>query len=263
MRVVFFIMISVFLVSCQKVVSVHLDSSEAQYVIVGTVNGGVQGCSVSISQTKDFSEDNDFPGISGATVTIANNGVNYALTDNNDGVYKTDAITGVPGDTYDLTVVLGGTTYTASSTMPQLVAFDSMYVSQSAFSGKSHMTVVYQDPAGIANYYRFVQYVNGNKEKTIFVSDDEFTDGNLTRNQLNYSNDTDDKKRDIDAGDSVRVDMMCIDQAVYNYWYSLSSGATGDSQSASPSNPVTNIKGGNVMGYFGAQTLQSRTILVQ
>jgi hypothetical protein len=242
---------------------VHLDSSETEYVIVGTVTGGVQGASVSITQTKDFSEDNDFPGVSGAVVTVTHNGVTYTLIDSSDGVYKTDSITGVPGDTYSLSILLNGVQYTATSTMPQPVSMDSMYISKGTFSNKNFVTVMYQDPASIANYYRFVQYVNGNKEKSIFVSDDEFTNGNLVRNQLNFNNDTDDKKRDINAGDSVRVDMMCIDQAVYNYWYSLNSGATGDSQSASPANPVSNIKGGTVIGYFSAQTLESKTILVK
>ena len=263
MRILFFIATVVFFSSCQKVISVHLDSSESEYVIVGTVTGGIQGCSVSITTTKDFSADNDFTGVSGATVSISNNGRTYTLTDNNDGVYKTDSITGAIGQTYDLTVSVGGQTYTATSTMPEQVPLDSIYISKATFSNKNRVTVVYQDPAGIPNYYHFVQYVNDNKEKSIFVSDDEFTDGNLVRNDLYYNNDTDDSKRDIVSGDSVRIDMLCIDQAVYNYWYSLNSGATGDSQSASPANPVTNIKGGTTTGYFSAQTLQSMTILVK
>ncbi len=57
--------------------------------------------------------------------------------------------------------------------------------------------------------------------------------------------------------------MMCIDAAVYKYWYSfLTGGASGDSNSASPANPVTNIKGG-ALGYFSAHTLQTKTVVVQ
>jgi hypothetical protein len=55
--------------------------------------------------------------------------------------------------------------------------------------------------------------------------------------------------------------MICNDAAVYTFWYSLSSGATGANESASPANPVSNISGGAV-GYFSAQTIQRKTILV-
>ena len=55
--------------------------------------------------------------------------------------------------------------------------------------------------------------------------------------------------------------MICNDAAVYKFWYSLNNGATGTGESASPSNPVSNISGG-VIGYFSAQTIQSRSIKV-
>ena len=106
-----------------------------------------------------------------------------------------------------------------------------------------------------------MQYVNGKKEKTVFVDNDEFTDGQTIKSQLNFNNDTNDPARDIKTGDSLTLQMLCIDAAVYKYWYSLNDGATGANQSASPANPVSNITGGSAVGYFSAQTLQSRTIL--
>ena len=64
------------------------------------------------------------------------------------------------------------------------------------------------------------------------------------------------------SGDQVTVDMLCLDPAVYKYWYSLDRGATGGGISgATPANPVTNISGG-ALGYFSAHTLQSKTMVV-
>ena len=145
--------------------------------------------------------------------------------------------------------------------MPQPVPLDSFYVSTGRLTTKKYVTVIYKDPVGVPNYYRFIQYVNGRKEKSIFADNDEFTDGQKVKSQLEYNNDTDDAKRDIVSGDSVRIEMICTDAAVYKYWYSLNDGASGDSQSASPANPVTNISG-SVMGYFSAQTVQGKTIKV-
>ena len=245
--------------SCQKVIDVKLDSSEAQYVIVGTVTDQPGSCQVSITQTKSFSDDNNFPGVSGAIVTVENNGVVTPLTEQGNGIYQTNSITGLPGQTYQLVVNIKGQVFTSGSTMPQPVDLDSLYISAGRLSDKNYVTVIYKDPAGVPNYYRFIQYVNGKKEKSIFADDDEFTDGQRVRSQLQYDNDTDDKSRDITSGDSVRIEMICIDAAVYKYWYSLNDGATGASQSASPANPVSNISG-SVMGYFSAQTVRGKTI---
>ena len=248
--------------SCQKVISVKLDTASTQYVIVGTLTDQPGVCQVSVTQSKSFSENNSFPGVSGATVTIENNGVTTPLPETSSGVYQTTALTGIPGNTYHLTVTIGSQLFTASSTMPQPVALDSIYTSTESLSNKKYITVVYHDPAGISNYYHFVQYVNGKKEKTIFADSDEFTDGQTIKSQLTFNNDNSDPARDIKTGDSVTLTMFCTDAAVYKYWFSLNNGATGSSQSASPANPVSNISGESVTGYFSAQTFQTRTILV-
>ena len=56
--------------------------------------------------------------------------------------------------------------------------------------------------------------------------------------------------------------MYCIDMAAYNFWYSLTQGALGQSQSASPGNPISNITGGAI-GYFSAQTFEAKNIAVK
>jgi len=262
MRSVFFFSLLILLLnSCQKVIDVNLNSTAAEYVIVGKVTDQPGTCQVSITRSKNFSDDNQFPGISGAAVTIENNGVVTSLPETDSGVYSAGSLVGQPGETYILTIHLGTSTFTAASTMPQPVGPDSIYVSPGRLTTKKYVTVIYRDPPGIANYYHFIQYVNGKKEPSIFVSDDEFTDGQTVKSQLDFNNDTNDPARDIKSGDSVRIDMICNDAAVYKYWYSLNDGATGTSQSASPANPVTNISGG-ALGYFTAQTVRSMSIKV-
>jgi len=262
MRFVFFFSFFVLsLSSCQKVININLNSTAAEYVIVGKITDQPGMCEVSITRSKNFSDDNQFPGISGATVTIENNGVVTSLPETDSGVYSTASLMGQPGETYILNVRLGAATFTASSTMPQPVGPDSVYVSTGRLTTKKYVTVIYKDPPGVANYYHFIQYVNGKKEPSIFVSDDEFTDGQTAKPQLDFNNDNDDPARDIKSGDSVRLDMICNDAAVYKYWSSLNDGATGTGQSASPANPVTNISGG-ALGYFSAQTVRTKSIKV-
>jgi len=261
MRSAFLLLIPIFLAGCQKVISVNLNSTEKKYIITGKVTDQPGECQVSITRTKDFSENNQFPGVSGATVTVEDQGIITTLQETGSGLYTSNTLTGQPGHTYLLTIHLGGETFSSSSTMPQPVILDSIYVSTARLSNTKYVTVLYKDPLNIANYYHFIQYINGEKEATIFVSDDEFTDGQTVKSQLEYNNDTDDTTRDIKKGDSVSIDMICNDAAVYKFWYSLSNGATGANESASPANPVSNISGGAV-GYFSAQTIQRKSVLV-
>lgn len=256
------IAVTLLLSACTRVIDVHLNSAASKYVIEGVVTDQPGGTSITITQTKDFSSDNTFSGVSGATVTIVNNGSSYQLTESSPGVYTNSALTGVPGNTYTMQVILDGVSYTAASTMPNpVVGMDSIYVHTGTLTTKKYVTVVFTDPAGIPNYYRWVQYVNGHLEKTVFLGDDEFTDGLTIHDQLDFNNDTNDPNRDLNTGDSVRIDMINMDSTVYQYWYALQRNADGSGQSASPANPAGNITGG-CLGYFSAQGVRTRSLYI-
>ncbi len=253
------------LCSCEKVIQLDLNDSVAKYVIEAVIADQPGSCRVLLTQTKDFDENNTFNGISGAQVTISdNNGNPQTLLETSAGVYEALSLTGFSLHTYLLTVKVSGQVYTATSTMPARVRFDSLYISERSFFDEKNKfaTVFYNDPAGQQNAYRFIQYVNGVKEKTIFVRDDDANDGRpIQRTLLYFYDDNEKEQRQIKTGDSVRVDFLNIAYPVYKYWYSLGESSTGDSQSATPGNPVTNIQGG-ALGYFSAHTVESKTVVV-
>jgi len=252
---------AVLMTSCTKVIDVNLNSVAKKYVIEGYVDNFGGPAQVSITQTKDFDENNDFPGVSGAEVTISDNGADaIQLTESNAGFYETGKLQGIVGHTYTLTVKIDGETFTASSTMPQQVTFDSIFVeNREVFDGtKPVVNVVYQDPVGKGNGYHFIEYRNNKRTKTIFASSDDFTDGNkITRPLLTFDEEDDEQ---LKSGDVVNVVMECIDRPVYKYWYSLDAAA-GSGNSATPANPVSNISGG-ALGYFSAHTSEVKTITV-
>lgn len=254
----------VFISSCEKVIDVDLNSVAKKYVIEGNITDQPGVCQVKITQTKDFNEDNTFPGVSGAVVTVSDNGgTPVVLTETSTGVYETSSFTGTTGHTYTLTVNVGGQTFTAPSTMPVLVPIDSIYIDERTFFGdlRKVPTLMYKDPLGKGNGYHFIEYKNGVRESTIFVRNDDFTDGNDNSTALlSFGNDDDDDDQ-IKTGDTIRVVTECIDVAGYKYWSSLEA-ASGNSNNATPANPVTNITGG-ALGYFSAHTAEERTIVVQ
>lgn len=261
-----FLIFAALLCSCDKVIDIKLNNSATKYVVEGVVTNEAGGAQVLLSQTKNFSDNNDFNGVDGATITIEGNGALNVCTAAGNGVYQANTLIGVPGNTYKLTINIKGNTFTATCTMPQIVTLDSVYVTTDNLntnkdgSIRKYATVEYKDPASVKNYYRFIQYLNGKKEKSIFVNNDEFTNGQEVNNPLSFNNDNDDPARNIKKGDKLNIDMLCIDEAIYKYWYSLVDGASGNSNTASPSNPVGNIQGG-ALGYFSAHTIQHKVII--
>ena len=100
-------------------------------------------------------------------------------------------------------------------------------------------------------------YVNGVELKAVFAFDDEFNDGDYVNNIL-FAAGTD--ITDIYAGDKVTVVMQCIDQPIYQYWFTLmQESQNGPGGGVTPSNPPTNITPTS-LGYFSAHTTQSETI---
>lgn len=247
--------------SCRKVIDLELKESDTRYVIEGVITNEPGVCTVYLTQTKPFYENNEFAGVTGAIVKVYDNGREHALNEVQPGTYSTQTITGVPGHEYRLSVTVNGQTFTASCIMPQRVSIDTLYVSLGPLGQFKFATVRFGDPRDRRNYYRFVQYLNGVKDPTIFWESDEFTDGLTSVLQLDTGVDEKDDPRNIKTGDRVTVEMYGLDSTVYKYWYSLrSGGGDGSTSTAAPANPVTNIKGG-ALGYFSAQTVDRKTVI--
>src|SRR6516165_4051143 len=91
--------LSLLFCACQRVIPVSLNPGATKYVIEGIVTDQPGGASVSITQTKNFSSNNSFAGVSGAAVTIENGGASYTLAESSPGIYSCPVLTGVPGNT--------------------------------------------------------------------------------------------------------------------------------------------------------------------
>ena len=248
--------------SCEKVIDLDLTNVEKKYVIEGVITDQAGTAQVRISQTKDFDQPNDFPAISGAIVTVRENGgPAIAFAEASPGIYEADTYTGAPGKSYTLSVSIAGKQFTAVSTMPAKVNLDTIFITDELLFTDTRKTVnaVFEDPAGGANNYRFVQYVNGVKESQVMIRNDEYSDARRIVAKLFYFTGDEDYFGKIESGDEVTVEMLCIDKNIYKYWFSLDRSATGGSGQATPSNPVTNLQG-DALGYFSAHTFQQKKL---
>lgn len=255
------LLIAAIISSCKKVIKLELGNVSGKLVIEGNVTDSPGPQYVKLSRNVPFSNTNTYPVVTGATVAIYDSTANkyFSLNEGPAGTYSVSQGIGIYGDTYKLTVNTGGQTYTARSVMPQLVTMDSISVANNILDksdNKRMITVYFNDPPKVPNQYRFVMYVNKVEVNTIFAFDDEFIDGRHVTLDLQQTD------SDIYPGDTVTVEMQCIDQPVYTYWFTLEQQQGNNPGGAvSPANPPTNITPAS-LGYFSAHTSQSITITV-
>ncbi len=242
--------------SCTKVIELDLSNVASNIVIEAVITNTSGPYQVLISKTVNFTASNDFPPVSAATVTITDvtSSVTDILTETTPGTYVTNAIEGIPGHSYRLSVIAEGQTYTASSTMVMPVVLDSLTFQSLNIFGSAQINAIahFQDPAGTNNWYSFSQVVSGRKLKEISVFDDRLSNGLYINEQI-FSD-----SAYIRLGDTVSLQMNCIDKNVWNYLNTLGPVAGGDNfDSGAPSNPIGNISN-RALGYFSAQTIQTK-----
>ena len=244
-----------FITSCQKVININLNKADPKYVVEANVVDDTTGCTVKLSKTVNFDESNVFPAVSGAVITIKDltAGTTYTLPELRPGFYRDETATGVPGHRYQMTIAVDGKTFIGEGQMPQHVAMDTIYRTIGVFD--SVTAISYYDPTPMGNYYYFGEYSNGAQTDNIYISSDDFRNGqrivqNLNRGGGDY---------EPQSGDYITIDMQCIDSAMYQYYYSLRQ--TKNQNAATPANPVTNLAGG-ALGYFSVHTSSRRSVII-
>jgi len=245
--------------SCQKVIDLKLRNDTGKLVIEGNIVNKRGQQTVKLSRNIPFTSTNTYPPVSGATVTVTDSlGNIFRFTERAAGTYTANFPT-TPHGTYALAVTTGGQTYTATSQMPRPVEIDSVIAQPQLFNSNKNrrdILVYFQDPPGVTNQYRFILTVNGIQVNRVFAFNDDFFDGKFVSLEL-FANET-----DIEPGDTVTVEMQCVDKPVYTYWFSLMQQDNGPGGGVSPSNPPTNINPAT-LGYFSAHTSSVKTLIVQ
>lgn len=248
-----FILFSFF--SCQKVIELDLNDENEKIIIEGIVNKDSTEHYVLVRKTINFDDNSTLPTIDDAVVTISDNfGNSQILTLISPGKYKTTNFIGVEGRTYTLNVSYDGINYISNSTMPNNVEIDSIMLQEFSFGVEPvyFPIPVRLDPFGVKNYYNFNLYKNNKRIDGIYLQDDEYSDG-VEIMQPVFGG-------EYLSKDSLKLEMFCVDQFVYKYFYTLSVNA-GGTGGATPANPESNISGG-CLGYFSAQTKQVKSIII-
>lgn len=267
MRNLYTLLLLLLTLSCQKEIELDYRDIEPVVSIEGRVTN--EQVYVLITRTRSINDSVKSRGIGGAVVTISSeDGTEQLVYDARDGYYRpASGMKGVPGRTYRLDVTLDGHQYAASSTMPrQAPIVSTQFIWQSLLDNGMLMYEMWaSDPEpDVRNYYwyrvdrrakdpkvrqkqgtdayRWSSFddrgaINARIYRDIMCVNEEMMDGqDIEDDQL---------KSILFDGDTITLQLMTIDRAMFEYYQSLSVGQRMGA------NPISNISGG-CLGYFAA-----------
>jgi hypothetical protein len=262
--------LSVFLISCEDVIDVKLNTAPPKLVIQATINWqkGTSGNqqTIKLTTTTDYFSDT-VPTVSGATVSVRNStNVIFNFIEKPDtGEYICSNFVPKINETYTLTVVNKGQTYTATETLQPVAPITRIeQKNDGGISGKEiEIKSFFNDPANTPNFYLY-KFSYSNKIKSdLYVDRDEFFNGNeffsISQND------------DLKKGDVVKIIHYGISKSYYNYMSILVSiaGNNGGGPFQSPPATVrgnivnTSNKADYPLGYFALNEIDLRNYTVE
>ncbi|NOQ25460.1 MAG: DUF4249 family protein [Bacteroidales bacterium] len=259
--ILYIALISILFTSCETVIDVDLNSTDSKVVIEGSITNQPGPYTIKITQTTDYFIPSNYPAMQNAIVNISDDDGHFeTLIEVEPGIYQTASIQGTTGHTYNLYININDQEYTASSYLPTITPIDSLAYFESPFSphntgdGNFRISCYFHDDENEENYYRFKLYNNSVLSEKFYLLDDQLQNGR----DIDYGRLQD----EINLNDTVVVELVNIDEGVYNYFNTLSSiVGSGGMSSSIPANPNSNISNG-ALGYFGAFSFTCDTIII-
>ena len=272
-----FIMLT-FLYSCTEDINLTVVGGDKKIVIEGSIENG-KPARVMVTRNSPLGQTLDYNNllVTNAQVYVSNGIItdtlrfNYPILDLTSSIpflYKGSAFVGVPGQTYYLTVIADGITYSSITTIPALVSLDSVWWKEqppkdSLGFAWAHLS----EPAGFGNAYKW--YAKRPTKDDRFLApyastfDDKFIDGKSFDFAYNRGTDpnataaappilTDDGY--FKKTDTIYIKFCTIDYFTAKFYTTYEAALqTNGNPFASPVSIISNIYGGGlgVWGGFG------------
>lgn len=287
MRILLWIGLAVFFLSCEKDINLKLDPSENKLVVDATIENGKPPL-VFLSNSIDY-----FSKIS--PTVLSSSFVHNASITISDGIKEVklveDTIVNIAGaqlyyyttpknvlflgqikSTYSLKIQVGNNLYTSTTTIPEITRkVDSMWWEKLPLSDDPkacRVMITATDKPGLGDYIRYFTKVNSSPFLPGFTSvfDDNIIDGKSYTIPLDKGFDKNaifvDSLSYYKRGDTVTFKLCQIDKNTYEFWrtYEFSYQSIGNPFS-SPVKIQSNISN-NGLGYFGGYAAQYRTLII-
>lgn len=267
------ILVVVLMTGCDEPIKLDLNQTPSRVVIEGLVSDVAGRPYVRLTRTNDFYQSGNTQRISDATVTVKDDTgeeVVFAAVTSTDslGYYRpSDDYVGVINRTYTLTVVVDGSTYTASDKLLPTTVIDSIGYQKNRFrdrdkpsDGKIWELLMYaKEPKDTEDNYLFKFYRNDSLIYTnntdVYIFNDygigESLDG--VPSPVFYA-----------PGDRAHVEMFSISRDGYLFYNDLFTvlNSDGGMFSPPPANPRTNVTGGAI-GFFQVSSMVTKDVTLK
>jgi len=265
---------SVLFTSCEDVIDVRLNDENLNLIGVEASITTLDEPSVFLYKTLQVNQDMEYPGISGAAVTISDdaspaNSITLVEDQQRKGFYSVPenaSFKGISGREYTLSIQTGGVTLTAKDQLSKVEPIDSIKVFPSMRGNKIFLGIFTygRETKGPGNFYKWDVYVNDtliNDADRLSVASDEFVDGNYISQLEIYTDFHDLNKaatdRVLNLNDTIQVKQTSISRAAYTFYFQMiNQSTTGGLFSVPPANIKSNIissDGKPVLGLFTAR----------
>lgn len=267
--IILFIFIIFSLISCEDVIDVNLETSKPKLVVEASIlwNKGTLGNQqkIKLSTTYDYFSSNT-PIVSNATVFITDSANTYFFTENQGtGEYICDNFNPIINETYYLTVITNGETYTATETLIGVPFIDSVEQNnEGGFLGDAiEVKFFFQDNGLQNNFYLNEFQTNFNLLPEYDVIKDELFQGNQMFGL--YSNEK------LKTGDELKFTLHGISERYYNY-LNVILGVSGGNGGSPFSTPPATVRGNIVnqtnpdnfaLGYFSLSEIDVNTFIIE
>lgn len=245
--------------SCEKVIDIPVNDADSKVVVEGVLKNYPGESYVKLSKSGTVYDDAGFERLSNASVIITDdNGSEFEFIEDPEekGRYILPSFAALEHSAYSLKVTVEGQELTAISTSRSLPTIDSITYTFESFAGNEFYLPYYHsvDNGQEANQYRLRIWVNGEETEIYYLGDDQFINGQYYAAQFFGTS--------AQLSDTVFIEMLEMDEHVYDYFYGLSNEADNSSFAPAPGNPVSNIQG-DALGYFGVFMTDTASIIIQ
>ena len=216
---IYIILFALFALSCEDTIDLDLPASETKLVIDASIDWykGTSGNDQDIKLTLTAPYfDSEVPPANNAEVIIKDsNNIEFEFVENgNSGIYNNDSFTPSINETYFLTIIYDGQTYTAEESLKSVSDIEYVIQLTGGFSGEEiAIESYYTDPAEEENFYLFEFMTDVVEIPYLEVIKDEFTNGNELFGFYIEEN--------LSAGDEIIIRNYGISQRFYEFMFIL------------------------------------------
>ena len=268
--------------SCEDVIEVKLNDENLNLFGVEASITTQEEPTVFLYKTLKVDQDEAYPGVSGAVVTISDNmtpanSVSMVEDQQKKGMYRVPqnkSYHGVAGREYTLTIQSQGVTFTARDKLTKVEPVDSIQIFPSMRGNKLFLGVFSygKETQGLGNFYKWDVYINDtliHNADRLAVASDEFVDGNYISKLEIYTDFHDPNKpeeRKLNLKDTIYIKQTSISEFAYNFYFQMiNQGSTGSLFSVPSANIKSNFTssdGKPVLGLFVARDVSVSNAVV-